>query len=69
MYKYEISVIIPVYNCEKYIERCIKSVLNQTIQEDKYEIILVDDASTDSTYKFLEKYKNISKVDNLTFKF
>ncbi len=45
----KISVIIPCYNVEKYIDRCIKSVLEQTIDHSVLEIILVNDASSDST--------------------
>ena len=41
-----ISVVVPVYNCEEYLEQCIKSVLNQTIKD--LEIICIDDGSTDS---------------------
>ena len=42
-----ISVIVPVYNIEKYLERCVQSICNQTYQ--KLEIILVDDGSTDGS--------------------
>ena len=45
-----ISVIIPCYNVEKYIDRCFDSLLNQTIGFDKLEIIMVDDCSTDRTW-------------------
>jgi len=44
-----ISVIISVYNQEKYIGRCLRSLLDQTLPENKYEIIIVDDGSTDKT--------------------
>ena len=44
-----ISVIIPVYNCEKYIKRCVESVINQ--HYNNLEIILIDDGSTDGSYK------------------
>lgn len=56
-----LSVIIPVYNCEKYIERCISSILEQKM--DNYEIIIVNDGSIDNTKNVLKKYK-----DNKIFK-
>ena len=42
-----ISVIVPVYNVEQYLERCINSIVNQTYKN--LEIILIDDGSTDSS--------------------
>lgn len=57
----KISIIIPCYNTEKYIDRCLNSVVSQTIGIDHLEVICVDDASTDSTYEKLlaweQKYK------------
>ena len=52
--KIKVSVIITVYNIERYIEECIDSVLNQGI--NAIEIICVDDASTDNSGKVLTKY-------------
>lgn len=49
-----ISVIIPVYNCEKYLSRCLESVLNQTYKE--LEIILINDGSTDHSADICKKY-------------
>jgi glycosyltransferase involved in cell wall biosynthesis len=49
----KISVIVPCYNVEKEVDRCVESIVSQTIGLDALEIILVDDASTDSTYQKL----------------
>lgn len=50
-----ISVIVPVYNVEKYIRRCVESILAQTYSD--LEIILVDDGSTDSSGKICDEYQ------------
>ena len=47
----KVSVIIPVYNSEKYIEKCIESVCNQTLKE--LEIICIDDGSTDGSAELI----------------
>lgn len=56
----KISIIIPCYNVEKYIDRCVESLVSQTIGIDTLELIFVDDASDDSTLEKLlaweEKY-------------
>ena len=49
-----ISIIIPVYNAESYIRRCIESVLSQTYKE--IQVILINDGSTDNTLSILEEY-------------
>lgn len=51
----KVSVIVPVYNAEKYIERCINSVLAQTFKE--FELILVDDASIDTSLEICQLYE------------
>ena len=49
------SVLIPIYNTEKYLEECLQSVLNQTYQD--FEIIIVDDGSTDSSGALCDDYQ------------
>ena len=49
------SILIPVYNADKYLERCLTSVVNQTF--NRFEIICINDGSTDSSMDILEKYK------------
>ena len=56
-----ISVIVPVYNVEKYLNRCIDSILNQTFKQ--IEIILVDDGSTDNSPIICDEYSN--KYENI----
>ena len=50
----KVSIIVPVYNAEKYLDRSIKSLLEQTY--DNLEIILIDDCSTDNSKKVIQKY-------------
>ena len=49
-----LSIVIPVYNSEKYINRLVDSILNQNLSS--YEVIIINDGSTDNTQKKLAKY-------------
>ena len=60
----KISVIIPVYNQEKYIARCLHSILSQTFIDDYFEVIVINDASTDSTSFVLEQFKKDIRIIN-----
>ncbi len=53
----KISIIIPCYNVEQYIDRCMKSLISQTIGIDQLELILVNDASPDNTLNKLIEYE------------
>ena len=55
----KISVIVPIYNQEKYLEECIESIINQTYHN--LEIILVNDGSTDNSLEICKKYKKKDK--------
>lgn len=58
--KGKVSVIVPAYNAEKFIERCIDSILNQSYKNR--EIIVVNDGSTDKTLPILRRYSEAEKI-------
>lgn len=62
----KLSIIVPVYNAEKYLHRCVDSLLAQDLNPEEYEIILVDDGSTDDSPKicdeYSEKYSQIKTI-------
>lgn len=53
----KLSVLIPVWNCENYIDRCLNSLLNQGIPEEEFEILIMDDGSQDASWKILKTYE------------
>ena len=59
----KLSIIIPVYNAENYISRCLDSIYHQDISPGDYETILIDDGSTDCTATILAEYA--SKYPNI----
>lgn len=57
-YKYKFSIIIPIYNAKEYVEKTIRSVINQTIGFKKnIQLILINDGSTDESEDICLKYK------------
>ena len=62
----EISVIVPVYNVGNYLKICLNSIINQSFDATKYEIILIDDGSTDDSGiicdNYAKKYSNIRVI-------
>lgn len=50
----KVSVIVPVYNAERHLGKCVESILNQTLKE--FELIIINDGSTDSSYELCKKY-------------
>ena len=63
----KLSIVIPLYNKEKYIDRCLLSLLNQDLLPTEYEIIVIDDGSTDSggdiVNAYAEKHANILLIN------
>lgn len=53
-----LSIIVPVYNMEDYLDRCVSSLLNQGLDEESYEIILVNDGSTDNSLQLCLSYSD-----------
>ena len=53
----KLSVIMPVYNAEMYLDQSIQSILNQTFRD--FEFIILNDGSTDRSLEIIEKYRNI----------
>lgn len=66
MKELKLSVIIPVYNVEKYVEACIESVYRQDLDVDDFEVILINDGSTDHSLEIIkglaERYHNIKII-------
>lgn len=57
--KIKVSIIIPVYNVEKYLQKCVQSVLSQTLKE--IEVFLIDDGSTDRSWEIVQDFANSDK--------
>jgi len=49
-----LSVIIPIYNAKKYLDRCVDSILRQSFRD--FELLLIDDGSTDKSYEICSRY-------------
>ena len=62
---YKLSVIVPVYNVEKYLDKCLNSLVRQNV--DDYEIIVVNDGTKDNSQKIIDKY--VSEYPNLVKSF
>lgn len=61
------SIIIPVYNTEKYLRECIQSCINQDVDSNDYEIICINDGSKDQSLSILKEYelnyKNVTVIE------
>jgi glycosyltransferase involved in cell wall biosynthesis len=58
----KVTVIIPAYNAEKYLARCLRSIINQSMPEHEYEIILIDDGSNDDTANIIKCFEQSNLI-------
>ena len=63
---FTVSVILPVYNSERYIGRCLRSLNRQSLSKKNYEVVIIDDFSKDNSIAEIKKYssKNIKLIKN-----
>ena len=59
----KVTIVIPVYNREKYIEKAITSVLNQTLKD--WEMMIINDCSTDSTADIIERFTSDKRIQHV----
>ena len=59
----QLSIIIPIYNVEQYIEQCLSSIYNQGVDELQFEVVVVNDGTPDNSMEIVQKYASIH--DNL----
>lgn len=61
-----LSIIVPSYNASQTIEKCITSLISQTMSPQQYEIIVINDGSTDETESLVQSLVEVHNIDNLT---
>ena len=64
-YKYKLSIIIPMYNAEKYIGICLDTILDSNLLKEEYEIVIVNDGSQDKSPKIAQDYA--ARYSNVTY--
>ena len=64
-YKYKLSIIIPMYNAEKYIGSCLDTILDSNLLKEEYEIVIVNDGSQDKSPKIAQDYA--ARYSNVTY--
>ncbi len=57
-YQYDITIVVPCYNCSKYVDEMMSSILNQDYDYYKIEVLLINDGSTDDTLEVIKKYEH-----------
>ena len=64
-FEYKVSVIVPVYNVSEYLEKCLDSLLAQTMDKNQMEILLINDGSTDNSFEICRDYASYNSVFKL----
>ena len=64
-FKYDMSVIIPVYNTEKWVEDTLKSVINQKYDFSKIQLVIINDGSVDNSDEIIKPY--VDQYDNIVY--
>ena len=63
----KLSYIVPVYNVEAYLDKCLQSLYNQSLELVDFEVVIINDGSSDNSLKIIEKYRslyqNITLID------
>ncbi|MGN1213708.1 MAG: glycosyltransferase family 2 protein, partial [Bacteroidaceae bacterium] len=63
----KLSIVIPIYNAEQYLVHCLDSIYSEDIDESLFEVICVNDGSTDNSwkimYEYFEKHTNLVLID------
>ena len=62
-----LSFVIPIYNCEKYINRCVEHICSAHVSYDKFEIVMINDGSKDGSDDEIQKFKTKYTSCNLTY--
>lgn len=58
-FEYKVSIIVPVYNVEKYVRDCLNSLVNQTMPKSDMEVLIINDGSTDSSLEICQEYERM----------
>lgn len=62
MSQFDISIIIPLYNREGLIKRCLDAIASQSLSQDQYEVLVIDDCSTDNSFEVVKSYRKIKNL-------
>ena len=61
----KLSYIVPVYNVEAYLDKCLQSLYNQSLELVDFEVVIINDGSSDNSLKIIEKYRSLNQYLSL----